>query len=164
VPKKHKHHQSASSSPADLRPRIERARQEGRFQQALDLSKQLHKYEPTPAHLELLKDVYLGRARQLRGQGHSRDALTVLDAALRLDGATPAWLERLAEEMALCGAAASALTLLEKLPESTVSNTILGHAADAALQQESAGRAALPPAQQAAFDRVVLAFHQTENG
>ena len=93
MPKKHKHHQSFAASPADLRPRIERARQEGRFQQALDLAKQLHKYEPTPDHLELLKEVYLGRARQLRSQGQTRDAITVLDVALGLAESTPAWLD-----------------------------------------------------------------------
>jgi len=164
VPKKHKHHPTSATSPADLRPRIERARQEGRFQQALDLAKQLHKHEATPAHLELLKDMYLGRARQLRGQGQTRDAITVLDVALHLDEATPAWRERLAEEMALCGEVRRAIALTDGLSDAASAGRILALIADAALQQGSAGRDALPPALQADFDRILLAFEQAESG
>ena len=51
--KKHKHRHTSTFSPADLRPRIDRARHEGRFQQALELTKQSHKYEPMPANLDL---------------------------------------------------------------------------------------------------------------
>ena len=162
--KKHKHHPPASHSPADLRPRIDRARQEGRYQQALDLAKQLHKHEPTPAHLELLKECYLGRVRQLRGQGQLRDALTVLQVAQRLDETAPEWLERWAEEMALCGEVRQALALIEKLPDPVVGQRILALVADAAMQQESAGRAALPASLQADFDRIVSAFGQVESG
>lgn len=162
--KKHKHHQTSTFSPADLRPRIDRARQEGRFQQALELTKQLHKYEPTPANLELLTEVYLGRARQLRNQGQTRDAVTVLDVAARLEGASPTWRERLAQEMALCGEVGRTLTLLENLPDPATAQRILAYIADAAMQQEAAGRAALPPALRDDFDRIVLAFQQVESG
>jgi tetratricopeptide (TPR) repeat protein len=164
VSKKHKHHQATAWSPVELKPRIERARREGRFQQALDLAKQLHKYEPTPAHLELLKDVYLGRARQLRGQGQLRDAQTVLEVALRLDGENPSWLERLAEEMALCGEVRQALALSERLHDPSVVGRILGHVADTVMQRQAAGRADLPPALQAECDRIVQAFEQVESG
>lgn len=162
--KKPKHRPTSTFSPADLRPRIERARQEGRFQQALDLTKQLHKYEPTPANLDLLKEIYLGRARQLRGQGQTRDALTVLEVASHLDGESPSWLERLGEEMAQCGEIAKALALIEKLPDPASANRILARVADAALQKEAAGRAALSSALQADFDRIVRAFGQVEAG
>jgi tetratricopeptide (TPR) repeat protein len=164
VSKKHKHHHTTSYSPEELRRRIDRARQEGRFQQALELTKQLHKYEPTPANLELLKEVYLGRARQLRNQGQTRDAVTVLDVASHLDGASPDWLERLAQEMALCGEIKRTLALIDKLPDSAGTQRILAYVADAAVQQESAGRAALPPALQADLDRIILAFAQVESG
>ncbi len=162
--KKHQHRQTSTFSPADLQPRIDRATREGRFQQALDLAKQLHKHEPTPAHLELLKDVYLGRARQLRGQGQTRDALTILDVALRLDETTPAWLERVAEELALCGDVRRALALTDTLTDAAGASRILGHAADAAMQHESAHRAALPPALQADCERIIRAFTQVESG
>jgi tetratricopeptide (TPR) repeat protein len=163
VSKKHKHHAQASS-PADLRPRIERARQEGRFQQALELAKQLHKYEPTPAHRDLLRDVYLGRARQLRGQGQLRDALTVLEASLRIDSETPAWLEQVAEEMARCGDPRQALALLERVPGAAGAGRVQASAVDAALQQGPAGRAGLPPALQADLDRILQAFHESGAG
>lgn len=162
--KKPKHHHTSTYSPAELRPRIERARREGRFQQALDLTKQLHKHEPTPANLELLREVYLGRARQLRSQGQTRDALTVLEVASRLDGASPDWLERLGEEMAQCGDIARTLALIEKLPDPASATGILARIADAAVQQEAAGRAALSPALQADFDRVLRAFQHVESG
>src|SRR5258707_313961 len=97
-----KHHPSSSSS-GDLAARIERTRREGKYQQALDLVKQLHKSEPTPAHLELLKDTYLRRAEQLRGQGYHRDAATVVEVASRYDDRNPEWLGKLAAEMARCG-------------------------------------------------------------
>jgi tetratricopeptide (TPR) repeat protein len=164
VSKKHKPHHTSTYSPADLRRRIERARQEGRFQQALELTKQLHKHEPTPAHLELLREVYLGRARQLRSQGQTRDAITVLDVASRLEGTSPAWLENLAQEMALCGAIGRTLALIENLPDPASGSRILANVADTAIQQGAAGRAALPPALQADFDRIVLAFSQVESG
>ncbi len=164
-----KHHKRRSrpgtSSGVDLLPRIERARMEGRFQQALDLTKQLHKYEPTPAHLELLREVYLGRARQLRLQGQTRDALTVLEAAAELEGASPAaWRERLAEEMALCGEVGRTLSMLDDLADTTVSNRLLCRAVDAAVARESAGRTELPPALQADFDCILHAFAQVQAG
>jgi tetratricopeptide (TPR) repeat protein len=160
---KHKHPRPELNSPAVLRSRIERARTEGRFQQALDLAKQLHKHEPMPAHLELLKDVYLGRARQLRSQGQSRDALTVLEAALRVDEAAPAWLEQVASEMARAGGAIRALTLVDRLPEAAAAR-IRGFAADAAVQEPSTGRAALSAAQQAELDAALKASGQIEAG
>ncbi len=162
--KKHKHHHATAYSPEELRRRIDRTRQEGRFQQALELTKQLHKYEPTPANLELLKEVYLGRARQLRSQGLTRDALIVLDVAARLYDTSPAWLERLAQEMALCGEVKRTLDLIDNLPDPASTQRILAYVADAAMQQETAGRAALPPTLQADFDRIILAFTQVEAG
>lgn len=173
--KKHKHRHTSTYSPEDLRRRIDRARQEGRFQQALELTKQLHKHDPTPATLELLKQVYLGRARQLRNQGQTRDALTVLDVASRLDNASPEWLERLAQELALCGEVRRTLALLDNLPDSASVQRILPYVADAAVQQAAAsssssaglgedGGGTLPPTLQADLDRIFLAFAQAESG
>jgi tetratricopeptide (TPR) repeat protein len=155
------HHGPAS---APLEPRIHRAINEGRFQQALELAKQLHKQSPTPAHLELLKRSCLGRAKQLREQGHGRDAVTTLEAALRLDG-TPAWLEPVAREMAQAGGVRQALALLDRLPpDAPGAAAVRAHAADAAMLLESAGREQLPPDLQRDFDRVRLAFQQAEQG
>ncbi len=162
--KKHKHHKQSAGEPAVLRPRIERARAEGRFQQALELAKQLHKYHPTPEHRDLLEDVYLGRARQLRSQGHNREALTVLEAALRVDETTPAWLEQVAGEMARAGAAARALALVERVPDAASAGRIRGFAADAAVEEPSTGRPVLPPPLQAELDAVLQASRQVETG
>jgi hypothetical protein len=164
VSKKHKHHPTSTTSTQELRPRIDRARQEGRFQQALELTKLLYKYESTPDNLELLKEVYLGRARQLRSQGQTRDALTVLDVASHLEGTSPLWIDRLAQEMALCGEVGRTLALLDNLPDAASAQRILGFVADAAIQQEAAGRAALPPALRDDLDRILLAFGQVESG
>ena len=116
--KKAPHHGHTS---APLEPRIHRAASEGRFQQALELAKQLHKQEPTPPHLELLKKAYLGRAKQLREQGYGRDAVTMLEAAMRIDPASPAWLEQIARETAQSGGVHQALALLDQLPPETPS-------------------------------------------
>jgi tetratricopeptide (TPR) repeat protein len=164
VSKQHKKHQTSTFSLQELRQRMERARQEGRFQQALELSKQLHKHEPTVANLESLREIYLGRARQLRSQGQTRDAANVLDVASQLQDASPAWLERLAQEMALCGEVARTQTLLDRLPDPASVQRILAYVADAAVQQGEASRATLSPPLQADFDRVVLAFGQVELG
>lgn len=162
--KKHKQHQTSTFSPEDLRRRIDRARQEGRFQQALELTKQLHKHEPTQANLELLKEIYLGRARQLRNQGMTRDAVTVLEVASHLEGVSPEWRERLAQEMALCGEIRRTLALIDNLADPASDQRILAFVADAAVQQEATGREVLPPALQADFDRIILAFAQVESG
>ncbi len=162
--KRPKNHSTSTLPPQELRRRLERARCEGRFQQALEIIKQLHKIEPTPANLELLKDTYLGRARQLRNQGYTRDALTVLDVASHLDDTSPEWLERLALEMALCGEIRRTLTLIDNLPDPTSAQRILAHVADAAIHQEEAGRDALPPELQVDFDRILLAFAQVDSG
>jgi tetratricopeptide (TPR) repeat protein len=155
-------HQGHATAPTE--PRIHRAVNEGRFQQALELAKQLHKQSPTPAHLELLKRAYLGRAKQLREQGHGRDAVITLEAALRIDAA-PAWLEQVARETALAGGVRQALALLDRLPPDTPgAGAIRAHAADAALLLDNAGREQLPAALQAEFDRVRLAFQQVEQG
>jgi tetratricopeptide (TPR) repeat protein len=151
------------SSAADLRARSQKAAREGRTQQALELAKQLHKYEPTPQHLELLKAAYLARGRQLLAQGHARDAVTVLEAAQRIDSA-PAYREQLALELAAAGGVRQALALIGAMPESPVAGRVLARAADAALELGAAGRDLLPPALHADFDQVLLAAAHLEAG
>jgi tetratricopeptide (TPR) repeat protein len=164
VARKAKHH--AAASPAGLRPRIDRAIHEGRFQQALELTKQLYKYEPTQAHKELLLNTYLGRANQLRSTGHARDAITVLKAGLNVDGADLAWLEKVALELAACGDVRGSQDLLVRLsPDSPVRAGVVGRAVDAVLaNQQGAGKEALPPELHADFDRIVQAFAQVQAG
>jgi tetratricopeptide (TPR) repeat protein len=153
------------TSPADLRPRIDRAAREGRFQQALELAKQLYRYEPTPANRGLLLDTYLGRARQLRGTGYTHDAVTVINASLNVAGADAAWLEQAALELAACGDARGAQGLLARLPpDSPARARVTAQAVDAALSQGAAGKSALPTELHADFDRVVQAFAHVQAG
>src|SRR5262249_42730092 len=127
--KKHKHAGRAAAplSPAVLKDRIERALQEQRTQQALELARALSKQDPSPLSKDLLEKACLARARQLRGQGHDRDARLVLENAAQLDG-NPAFLEQVAQEMAAAGDALRALRLLERVPGSQALPQVLGHA------------------------------------
>jgi len=162
VAKKGRHH-AALASPAELQPRIERAAHEGRFQQALELAKQLYKYEPTPAHKDLLLKTYLGRARQLRGTGYLKDAITVINAGRQHAGSDVAWLEQAALELTACGDARGATAFLASLPEdSPARGRIRAQAVDAAVVQEATGRPALTPELHADFDRVLQAFAQVQ--
>ncbi len=162
--KKNKPHRSAGPSLEELKQRAERAKREGRFQQALDLVKQVYKEQPTPAHLELLKETYLGRARQLRDQKQTRAAAPGLVAASRLDENNFAWLEKLAGEVIQCGEAQRAQALLDRVPEAARSGQVTVALADAAVTSEGASRNALPAALHADLDRVLLAFRQVEQG
>ena len=138
---------------------------EGRYQQALELAKQLYKYEPISANKELLKSIYLGRARQLRSQGYLRDAVTVLTVALQLDGASPDWLKEAAQELAACGAGAEALKLLNRLePDPVAQKKLLGQLADKAVEKGKEGRNLLLVELQADFDRILQASAQIDAG
>jgi len=159
-----KKHRTPAPPPTAIKDRAERAMREGRFQLALELTKRLHKAMPTPVHQELVLQAYLGRASQLRTQGQTRDAVTVLHAALAVDHTTPVWLEQVAEELARCGEVNRALELLAQAPESAALAYVMAGAADAALQRETAGRALLPVSLDADFDRILLAFQQVEAG
>ena len=161
---KHKPRPGGPGTTADLKARIDRTRREGKFQQALELAKQLHKAEPTPANLELLKEVYFQRAVQLRTQGYSRDASTVLEVASRLDEKNAAWLHRLAAEMARCGEVARSLALAGQLSDPAHQAALLAQLADGALLKGKEARNALPPALQTEYDRVVEAFGFVEAG
>src|ERR1051326_6699820 len=121
------------SPPAEIKPRIERAQREGRFQQALELTKQLCKLEATPEHKQLLLSVYLGRARQLRGQGATRDAANVLGVALQLGDGMPEWLQEVAQELSACGEMGLAMAVLKQLGASSeLEGKLLGQAVDRA--------------------------------
>jgi tetratricopeptide (TPR) repeat protein len=164
VSKRTKHAPWPGSSPAELEPRIHRALGEGRTQQALDLARQLNKQQPTPHHRELLQRATLERATHLRGQGYTRDAGIVLSNAIGLAPDDPAWLGRIAQDMAACGQVQQAVRLLDRLADPALRSRVLLLAADGALAQGQAGRASLPESLQPQFDLVVRAFHQSAAG
>ncbi|MBV9125851.1 MAG: hypothetical protein JO112_21070, partial [Planctomycetes bacterium] len=161
--KQSKHRKHGHLSQPDLEGRARKALNEGRSQQALELARQLHKQEPTPAHLELVKNCSLERALHLRSQGYTRDALTVLENAAQLPG-DETWLGRVAEELAASGNVRRALELLQPFPESPLRKGVLEQAADTALGEGKAGRKMLPESLQAAFDLILQAFAQAEAG
>jgi tetratricopeptide (TPR) repeat protein len=146
-----------------LPQRIARARAEGRTQQALELTRQLHKQEPSPLHDELLRQVLLERGNQLAQQGHTRDAAVVFTNALSLNGA-PEFRAKMAERLAECGDAAHALAALGPDANPPLRQRILGHVADLAVRQGSAGKRALPAELHAGFDAVLQAFAHGEAG
>jgi tetratricopeptide (TPR) repeat protein len=148
----------------DLKTRAAKALHEGRFQAALELTKELHKQQPTPEHRALVRDAYLGRARQLRTQGKPRDAATVLQAAQAFAGGDPDWLAGVAEELAACGDVRQALAVLGPARGTPAHARVLALAADRALQEEAAGRNLLPAELHADFDRVLTALAQLEAG
>ncbi len=162
--KKFKHGGQTLVSPVDQEARIHKALGENRTQYALDLAKQLFKQEPTPARKELLGQVYLERARQLREQGQSKDAASVLDNVPKLGLTDPRKLSRLAEELADLGNLRRAQETLAQLPEGADQAGIQARAVDVALGKGAAGRALLPEALQPAFDLILQAFAQLEAG
>jgi tetratricopeptide (TPR) repeat protein len=164
VAKKHKKQRAPQLSSAELAARVRRAQREGRSQQALELAKQLHRQEPTPAHKDLLKQAYLERARHLRYQGYLKDAGTVLEAALPLADDDPAWLGQATEELAACGQVRQALALLDRFPDLPARSRVLAQGVDHALRKGAAGRNLLPPALQGPFDRIFQAFGHLEAG
>jgi tetratricopeptide (TPR) repeat protein len=165
VPKKRKPPGRAAQtlSPGVLRGRIEKALSEQRTQQALELARSLYKQDPSSLSKELLEKACLARARQLRAQGHDRDARLVLENAAQLDG-NPAFLEQVAQEMAAAGDAPRALRLLDRVPGSQALPQVLGHAVDGALRQGKAGRDTLPETLRPQFDLILQAFAQAAAG
>jgi tetratricopeptide (TPR) repeat protein len=158
---KFKGHDKALPLPV-LKGRVERALEEGRFQHGLDLARSLAKQDPSEAAQELLRKATLGRGRQLRESGHTRDAAVVLDCAARLGGG--AYLAEVAQELAACGEVSRALGLAEQVEDPALRTRILARAADGAVAQGPAGRALLPESLQAAFDLIVRAFDLIEAG
>jgi tetratricopeptide (TPR) repeat protein len=148
----------------DLRQRVDKAISERRYQTALDLAKQLYRYEATPEHRELLFQVYLGRAEQLREQGRTKDAVTVLGNAQALADGQPERWRRLADAFASCGDISRAQSALANVPGGQIDPAVFGRAADAAMQQGAAGRAQLPEPIRAEFDRIRTAFAQLQAG
>lgn len=155
---------------AEQTARWQRAVAEGRFQQALDLAKQLYTAGPSPESLERLKESYFGRAIQLREQGQIRDAATVLEVAARHDAGNADWLGRLAREMAGCGDLARTEALLQRVAQlgghagANLTATIHAQLADASILDDKLGRDGLPAEWHRDHDQVVAAFAHLEAG
>lgn len=130
--------------------------------QALDLTKQYFKQSPTPENRELLKAVYLERARHLRAQGQIHDAATVLEVAAGQAPNDAGWLERVATELLACGDVARASRLMGGLPEDRRA-ALARPLADASLLDDR-NTAGLSPQQLAERDAIRAAFAHHEAG
>jgi len=84
----------------ELRERIASARGRHDLRAAIDMAKECHRRDASPAHAQLLCDQYVGRAHQLMEKNLSAEAMTVLGFALQLGKGSPELL-RLAFECGL---------------------------------------------------------------
>lgn len=148
---------------AFLPQRIDRARREGRYQQALELSRQLYKQDPSEVNLGLLRQATFERGQQLESQKQIKEAATVYGNAAEMGGA-PDFQRQVVERLAACGAAAQAQALAAKLGDGQLAVRLQGFVVDAALRQGPAGRAQLAPDLQAQFDAILQAFQHAEAG
>ena len=146
-----------------LSARIDKARREGRTQQALELTRALCKYEPTDAHRELLRQVTLERGQQLQVNGMLRDAAIVFGNLLTMGGSGE-FRAVVAQRLAACGAVAPALAAMEQVPDPAVRQRVLQNAVDAAVACGPAGRISLPADLHAPFDLILQAFTHYEAG
>jgi len=149
-------------TPAEEQARVHKALQEGRSQQALELARALFKHDSSPEHLELVRQATLARARQLRGNGYTRDAGIVLVNAMDLGGAD--FLKLVAAELAACGEVRRAMELLQHVPDPAIESNVLALAADAAIRQGHGGRNLLTENLRDQFDLVRKAFALLEAG
>jgi tetratricopeptide (TPR) repeat protein len=155
---------TAGMTLSQVKFRLARALNEGRFAQALDLAKQVYKAEPVATNQETLFNAHLGRARELRTQNKPRDAAATLQDAVGLLDANPGLLLPLAEELAACGEARQALTLVQHAPDSPARQRVLARAADSAVQLEVNGQSLLLQEMRGDFDRVMQAFTRLHAG
>ena len=144
-----------------LEEKLQRARGEGRMQTALDLAKQIAKQTPTPENQKLLRDVSLERGEQLLREGKDKEAAVVFGNTLKL-GADADVQARIGVRFAQAGDLASAISLMERLPDGPARSKLLGHLVDAAIHRDQRDR--LAPDLHAGFDAVVHAFARYERG
>jgi tetratricopeptide (TPR) repeat protein len=144
-----------------LPERIGRARKEGRFQQALELTRQFYKQDPTEESLALLRQVSFERGEQLQSQGYLKEAAQTFSNILDMGG-PPELKRKLIDKLAACGAVAPAMNLAEQLGDTQVRANLTGVAADLAVRKGD--RSLVSVDAQPQFDAVVQAFAQAEAG
>lgn len=154
----------ATTMAAPLRPRIDRALEANKTQQALELANQLFKDQATEANRDLLKRVILLRAKQLRLEGRGRDVAGLLEPKLALAPDDAGWRAALAEEMAAAGAIEPAVRLMAFSEDAAARARVLARAADAALEVGGRAREQLPEELRAGYDLIVRAFQANADG
>ena len=149
-----------SKEAAPFEPRIRKAREEGRTQQALELAKQLVKQEPTEANKALHRDVMIERGNHLLADGHQREAGVVFGNALRIGG-PPDFLALVAGKLAQCGETQAAAQIAASLPPGEQAK-VLAQTVDAALTKGAAGRGLVGDDLRPGFDAIIKAFECAE--
>lgn len=156
-------HRGQTSVPVPLPERIARARSEQRFQQALELSRQVYKGDPSEANLALLRQVSFERGRQLEVQKQFKDAITLYVNAADMGG--PAEFQRqLIDRLAACGAVAEASRIAERVGDPQLLARVYVGQADAAMRHGPAAKSTLPAELRPQFDAVLQAFQHSEAG
>jgi tetratricopeptide (TPR) repeat protein len=142
---------------ADLKRRLDAALRAFRLGPALDLARQLFERDRSPANRDQLRNVLLGRTRQLYGEGQSKEAIALLRDSFGIVEGDDHWAGRFAEELARCGDPAGALT---RLPAGATAarQRVLAHAADVAIERGPAGHSLLSEEIRGAFDHILAAF------
>ncbi|MSU77531.1 MAG: hypothetical protein EXS16_05465 [Gemmataceae bacterium] len=147
----------------NIRDRIAKARDEGRTQQALDLTRQLYKNDQTEANRELLRQVTLERARQLHEVGSTVDAITVYSNLLTID-CSPELMVKVLQGLTECGAVAQALAVLPTISDTVLRAKMFNRCIDAVVAQGKSGKKNLPVELHAGIDATLGAFAHYETG
>ncbi len=147
-----------------LGERIANARQQGRTQQALELTRQLFKQEPTEEHRQLLRQVTLERGQQLQDTGNWRDAATLYVNALTLRG-SPEFDTALVAGLAATGRSTEALQLIGELSGADgLRARVVAQAADCSIPDGPAALEGLGPEVLAQREIIVSAFAASAAG
>jgi tetratricopeptide (TPR) repeat protein len=142
-----------------LRARAEKALRETRLDDAVTWADHLVAVQPNEANKRLATAAHLAMARQRRLLEHWDAAAAQIRAACALGIPADTELRRsLTIELAHVGDVARALELAQQREGPEFVAVLLGHAADMAVRRGPAGRAALPEALHADYDRIASAF------
>lgn len=160
--KRKRGHKSISERP--LNSRVQRALNEGRTQQALDLAKTLYKQEPTQPNRELLANATLSRARELVGKGAYRDVRVLLDNAIAHCEGREDILSEIGVLMACCADGYAALQIAEKITDPNRKKRIEQALADEAVRQRGSLKDHLPETLSGEYEAIIAAFAASERG
>ena len=151
-----------ASPSTPLPERIGRARKEGRFQQALELTRQLYKQDPAEESLALLRQVSFERGEQLRSQGQLQEAAQTFSNIVDMGG-PPDFQRVLLEKLAACGRIPTALDT-GRAPRRPATSHENARPRRPTMPCRKGTGTLLPAEFQPHFDAIVQAFAHAEAG